>query len=59
MKKQISLLKQKLFLLMLLISSGVIAQETTNTDEASNKPAKKEVRSTFESGVVLNNQTMQ
>ncbi len=60
MKNNNSMLKQKLFLLMLLVSPAVFAQDARTGDDAiGTKPARKEVKSTFESAVVINNQTIE
>jgi hypothetical protein len=57
--KKYSLLKQKLILLALLASPAVFAQDadTKSTDETA-KPVRKEVKSTFENPVLINNQTV-
>jgi hypothetical protein len=52
MKKQTNLLK--LILLMLLVSPAVLAQ-----DDATTKPAKEFVKSTYENPVLINNQTIE
>ena len=65
MKNQISLLKQKLILLALLVSPAVFAQETGNAGDAkstadeTSKPARKDVKYTFENSVLINNQTIE
>ena len=65
MKNKTNLLKQKLVLLMLLVSPAVFAQsadttETSNTPEKEvTKPVKKVVKSTFENSTSINNQTVE
>lgn len=57
--KKYSLLKQNLILLAMLVSPAVFAQDT-NSDGAADaaKPPRKEVKSTFENPVLINNQTV-
>lgn len=64
MKQLKIMLRLNLMLVILLASPAVFAQETSNaadtkSSEVTTKPAKKEVKSTFENSTAINNQTIE
>ncbi len=65
MKKRNGLLKQKLILAMLFISPVVFAQDNSNAagaksdEQTSAREPRKEVKGTFESATLINNQTIE